>query len=114
MCQFLQQRLGFVQIRRIKPLSEPSINLRQHPPSFFLFALLLPQPQTVFSAPGMTLAPPAEAVQGPGSRFPETSSVVLRCAFTPRVLPNASGTRCRFPCRGDPCDRPVGRPQTAG
>src|SRR3989454_8735717 len=41
--QFLQQHLGLLQDCCIKPLSEPSIDLRQHLLGLFLHTLLQPQ-----------------------------------------------------------------------
>ena len=51
MAQFLEQRLGLLQVRRIKPLSEPAIDLRQHLLGFFCLALLLPQPAQAHDGP---------------------------------------------------------------
>src|SRR5262249_17093927 len=41
--EFLEQRLGLLQIHRIKPLGEPAVNLRQHLLGFAFLTLLLPQ-----------------------------------------------------------------------
>ncbi len=51
MAQFFQQRLGLFEIRRVKPLSEPAVDLRQHLPGFFCLALLLPQPAQTHHRP---------------------------------------------------------------
>jgi hypothetical protein len=41
--QRVQERLGILQIRRIKPFGEPVIHLCQHLPRFVAFPLLLPE-----------------------------------------------------------------------
>ena len=43
MTQFFQQRLRLLQVFRVKPLSEPAVNLRQHLSGIVLLPLLLPQ-----------------------------------------------------------------------
>ena len=42
MTQFLEQHLRFLQVRRIKSLGEPAVDLCQHLLGFGLLALLLP------------------------------------------------------------------------
>jgi hypothetical protein len=42
--QFFQQRFGFQEVRGVKALGEPAINLRQELLRFYALALLLPQP----------------------------------------------------------------------
>ena len=49
--QFFEQRLRLLQIRRVKPFSEPAVDLLQHLPGFFLLALALPQPRQVHHRP---------------------------------------------------------------
>ena len=41
--ELLQQRFSFLQIYGIKPLAEPSVNLREHLPCCIVFPLLLPE-----------------------------------------------------------------------
>jgi hypothetical protein len=49
--QFLQQRLGLLQILRVKPLGEPVVDLGQQLVSFGPLALLLPQPTQTHHRP---------------------------------------------------------------
>src|SRR6266702_6386965 len=49
--QFFEQRPSLLQVRRIKPLGEPAVNLRQHLLSFCFLALLLPQPAQAHHRP---------------------------------------------------------------
>ena len=67
--QFIQQRPGILQIRRVKALGEPPVNLRQHLPRLLVLALPLPQ---------------ARQARG-GAQFPRFRAV-------------AAG-RCRWPVR---------------
>ena len=41
-CEFFQQRLGFLEVSRVKPLGEPAIDRRQELAGSVALALLLP------------------------------------------------------------------------
>ena len=57
--ELFQQRLGFLQIFRIKPFREPAVNLGQRVTCFVVLALLLPQSRSGSSRPGVpTISPP--------------------------------------------------------
>jgi len=43
LCQCLQQRFGFLQVGRLKPLGEPAVDRRQQLVGLCTFALLLPE-----------------------------------------------------------------------
>ena len=43
LCQLRQQRLGLLQVLRVKPFSEPAVDLGQQLVGFDRLALLLPQ-----------------------------------------------------------------------
>src|SRR5439155_17429777 len=49
--KYIQQRLGFLQVHRIKPLGEPAVDGRQQLSGFSALTLLLPQPAQAHGRP---------------------------------------------------------------
>ena len=51
LCQRVQQRLGLLEIRRVKALGEPAVDRRQQRPRFVPLALPMPEPTQAYGGP---------------------------------------------------------------
>ena len=76
MAQFLDQRFRLLQILRIKPFSEPVVNLRQHNACFVMLALLLPEAREAYRC----------------AQFPRLRLLTLSDSMAFRKHPSASRT----------------------